>query len=223
MEVAQLKEIGADTIGVLSTLADALRKAQQNKSPPSEDPDVLGSLKSVMEQIKTFKTQVEVCKQANNAFVRTRQNPPEFIQVSYNELLGKIQSDLERIELENEVIKNHIRSLNTLSSSLNVDHILESARALALTSNAPPNWDQSSPLWPFRPPYPTEDLIRSSHLFAKMSTSVQSTTTGNTDEVVQHRIEPLIVQENREDLQTVHLTEEEEDHDLLLGLDIASL
>ncbi len=44
-----------------------------------------------------------------------------------------------------------------------------SASRLALTCSAPVDWKPGTPLLPHRPPYPTEDLIRQSGLFALMT------------------------------------------------------
>lgn len=220
--VDKLKSIGDDTVAVLYLLADALRKAKQSKVAPSEDAAVLDSLNSVMERIKTFKAQVEECKQANNSFVKTRKDPLESIQLNYNELLSRIQADMEKIEVENEDIKRRLKQLQCWST-VNVEALLESAGCLALTTHAPPGWDQMAPIWPFRPPYPTEDLIRSSHLFSLMTGGV-NIGTGDTDEAP--TVSDLKSTGIKTATPTVHMIEEEEEEnqeDLLRGLDIASL
>ena len=43
--------------------------------------------------------------------------------------------------------------------------VLQFARRLCFTVAAPPSWNASQPLFPFRPPCPQEDMIRASLLF----------------------------------------------------------
>lgn len=223
MEVVEkVKSVGQDTVAVLVQLAEALSKAKQSNIAPSEDASVLESLNLVMERIKTFKALVEECKAANSNFVKTRQDPLESIQLNYNELLSRIQQDLEKIEMDNEDIKRRLKGLSSWSS-IKVEHLMESASTLALTTHAPPGWDQSAPIWPYRPPYPTEDLIRSSHLFSLMA-SFGSTVDGEpgssvitNDPHVRKALSPI------KHSDALNNDEEEDQEMLLRGLDIASL
>lgn len=207
---------------VLKQLSQSLITVKRTGSAPSEDASVLDSLNLVMERIKTFKSQMEECKSTNASFVKTKRDPSESIQLNYNELLSRIQGDLERIEMENENIKKRLELIKVWSN-LDINSLIESAASLALTTHAPPGWDQKSPIWPYRPPYPTEDLIRSSLLFSSMTKVKQDTVDGaneaSTSVSAEHSDQHISTTGKFE----IHAEEDEDQEALLRGLDIASL
>jgi hypothetical protein len=67
---------------------------------------------------------------------------------------------------------------NRLIVIQNPEGAVRSACRLSLTCSAPRGWKPGAPLLPHRPPYPTEDLIRQSGLFALMAS--KTTTKINT-------------------------------------------
>lgn len=216
-DVIKLKLIGDDVIDVLKNLSSAILKAQLSNVLPSEDTPVIDTLKDVMDKMKTFKSQMEHVRGANSSFVKARQDHLASIQLNYNELLNKLQSDMERLEMENEQIRSKLSFLDSLSN-LDIHSLVDSAKRVALTCHAPSGWDQSSPLWPYRPPYPTEDLIRASLLFSKMSGASEA---GLKEEnAIAQNIKELGSQSVDQPFD--HLIEDA-DADLLKGLDIASL
>lgn len=65
--------------------------------------------------------------------------------------------------------RNDSRAFLTVLVIQNPEAALLSAQRLASTCAAPAGWEPGAPLQSHRPPYPTEDLIRQSGLFALMT------------------------------------------------------
>ena len=211
--VVQLNLIGRETVETLTNLAGLLESLNY------EDERVLTCLNRVMEQIKEFRRQADAVKQANSTYLRSQHQPVESVQIGYQELLEKIQGALSAIEMENTAL---LRKRNMLLGlkKVQVEQILKCAKPMALTVHAPPGWDQVSPLMPYRPPYPTEDLIRSSVLFSKMSGAPDGNVPFDETSVEQVDEEHAIIVKDQIEHDNVI---EDEDAELLKGLDIASL
>lgn len=75
--------------------------------------------------------------------------------------MSELQSSIENDETQLAGLKARLEHVSLLTE----DKVLRVGNALALTKGPPLNWVQGAPLAQHRPPYPTEDLMRSSLLF----------------------------------------------------------
>jgi hypothetical protein len=75
---------------------------------------------------------------------------------------AKAKKEQEKLEM-----LNHIET-----EGFNVPTIMALAERVSLTVGPPEGWQQDQPLVLHRPPYPTEDLMRSSRLFQVMNVGV---------------------------------------------------
>ena len=98
--------------------------------------------------------------------------------------MSELQSSIENEEAQLEGLKARLEHVSLLTE----DKVLRVGNALALTKGPPLNWVQGAPLAQHRPPYPTEDLMRSSLLFQTTNLAKSGQTSDESEEHVEQHI-----------------------------------
>jgi hypothetical protein len=91
----------------------------------------------------------------------------ESILVLFQDLQAQDLQLLQRID-KARALQQSIHTLQAVVAD--PEGVILAAQNLALTTTAPSGWQPPQPLQTHRPPYPTEDLIRRSALYALMLT-----------------------------------------------------
>lgn len=214
VEVNALLDSGRSTIDSLRRIIISAK--ERTCANISDDPRVLGDLQGVMEGVKTLKAHLETIKSKT---VAAQARGPTVIKGSveqqYLELLGAIHTEIKRAELVDKDLRQRLTFLESLKS-VNIGNVVDTAQRISMTGRAPDGWDSNTGLpWPFRPPYPTEDLIRGSRLFQSMASG--TIPEGHVD------ASQTSIEASHDPRQHMQFNAEEADSELLRGLDIASL